>query len=238
MSMLEVKSLRREFGGLVAVHDLSFNVEDGEIVGLIGPNGAGKTTTFAMLSGFLPPTEGEILFKGKRINGLKPHQVCHLGLTRTFQIAQPFPELTVLENVIIGAYTRHPDAKVAQEKAMAVLRRVHLAHKAEALGRELTLLELKRLEIGKALATEPSLLLLDEVAAGLKDSEVDDILSFIRQLNQDGITFLIVEHLMKVIMNLSQRVIVLDFGQMIALGTPEEISHNPAVVSAYLGKEG
>jgi len=235
--MLVVSDLRRDFDGLTAVHDLSFTVATGEIVGMIGPNGAGKTTTFAMLAGFLTPTSGEILFQGKRINNLKPHQVCKLGLTRTFQIVQPFPDMTALENIMVGAYVRYPSTTDAKRKAMEVLERVNLSHKGDTLGKNLTLIELKRLEIGKALATEPSLLLLDEVASGLKDAEVDNILVLVRQLNKEGITFLIVEHLMKVIMNLSQRVIVLDFGQMIGQGTPQEVSRNPAVLAAYLGKE-
>ncbi len=235
--MLVVSNLRRDFDGLTAVQDLSFSVEPGEIVGLIGPNGAGKTTTFAMLAGFLTPTSGEVRFQGKRINEMKPHQVCKLGLTRTFQIVQPFPDMTALENIMVGAYVHHPNTTDAKRKAMEVLERVNLSNKADTLGKNLTLIELKRLEIGKALATEPSLLLLDEVAAGLKDAEVDNILVLVRQLNKEGITFLIVEHLMKVIMNLSHRVIVLDFGQMIAQGTPQEISTNPAVLAAYLGKE-
>jgi branched-chain amino acid transport system ATP-binding protein len=235
--MLTVSRLTRSFGGLMAVMDLSFTVEQGEIVGLIGPNGAGKTTTFSMLTGFTVPTSGEIFFEGTRINGLKPHRVCQLGLTRTFQVVQPFLDMSVLENTMIGAYVRHPGTDDAREKAMQVLDRVGLKHKANTMGRELTLLELKRLEIGRALATEPRMLLLDEGASGLKDFEVDDILALVRQLNGEGITFLIVEHLMKVIMNLSHRIIVLDFGQKIAQGTPQEISHNPAVLAAYLGKE-
>lgn len=237
MSMLVVTDLRRDFGGLTAVHHLSFNVEPGEIVGLIGPNGAGKTTTFAMLAGFLTPTSGEILFQGKRINEMKPHQVCKLGLTRTFQIVQPFPDMTALENIMVGAYIRYQSTTDAKQKAIEVLERVNLSHKSDTLGKNLTLMEQKRLEIGKALATEPSLLLLDEVAAGLKDAEVDTLLALVRQLNKEGITFVIVEHLMKVIMNLCHRVIVLDFGQMIAQGTPKEISKDPAVLAAYLGKE-
>jgi branched-chain amino acid transport system ATP-binding protein len=145
--------------------------------------------------------------------------------------------MTALENIMVGAYVRYPNTTDAKHKAMEVLERVNLLHKADTLGKNLTLIELKRLEIGKALATEPSLLLLDEVASGLKDAEVDNILVLVRQLNKEGITFLIVEHLMKVIMNLSQRVIVLDFGQMIGQGTPQEVSRNPAVLAAYLGKE-
>lgn len=237
MSMLTVSNLTRYFGGLAAVVDLSFTVEEGEVVGLIGPNGAGKTTVFNMLSGFFPPSSGEIIYQGHKINGLKPHQVCHLGLTRTFQVVQPFPDMTVLENAMIGAYVRHHNTTDAKKKALETLERVGLHTKANKLGRDLNLLELKRLEIGKALASEPNLLLLDEAAAGLKDTEIEDILTLVRQLNQEGMTLLIVEHLMKVIMNLSHRIIVLDFGKMIAQGTPQEISHNPAVLEAYLGQE-
>jgi len=237
MSLLEVSHLTRHFGGLTAVQDLSFSIAPGEIVGLIGPNGAGKTTTFNLLSGFITPSAGDIVFSGSKLNGLKPHQVCHLGLTRTFQIVQPFPDMTVLENVMVGAYTRHARSAQARQKAEQMLERVGLGHKAETLGRELTLVELKRLEIGKALATEPRLLLLDEVAAGLNTVEIEDVLTLVRQLNQEGVTLLIVEHLMKVIMSLSHRIVVLDFGQKIAEGAPEEISRNPAVLEAYLGEE-
>ncbi len=237
MSMLTVSNLSRYFGGLAAVVDMSFTVEKGEIVGLIGPNGAGKTTVFNMLSGFIPPTSGEIIYQGRRMNGLKPHQICELGVTRTFQVVQPFPDMTVLENTMIGAYVRHPNTTDAKRKALETLERVDLDAKADKLGRDLTLLELKRLEIGKALASEPDLLLLDEAAAGLKDTEIEDILTLIRQLNREGMTLLIVEHLMKVIMNLSHRIIVLDFGKMIAEGTPQEISQHPAVLEAYLGKD-
>lgn len=238
MSMLTVSNLSKYFGGLAAVVDLSFSMEKGEILGLIGPNGAGKTTVFNMLSGFILPSSGEIIYQGHRLNGLKPHQICELGLTRTFQVVQPFPDMTVLENTMIGAYVRHHNTADARRKALETLERVGLYEKAQALGRELTLLELKRLEIGKALASEPNLLLLDEVAAGLKDTEIEVILTLVRQLNQEGMTLLIVEHLMKVIMNLSHRIIVLDFGKKIAEGMPQEISRHPAVLEAYLGKEG
>lgn len=237
MSMLTVSNLTRYFGGLAAVVDLSFTVEKGEIFGLIGPNGAGKTTVFNMLSGFILPSSGEIIYQDRKINGLKPHQICDLGLTRTFQVVQPFPDMTVLENTMIGAYVRHPKTTDAKKKALETLERVNLHDKADKLGRDLTLLELKRLEIGKALASEPNMLLLDEVAAGLKNIEIEDILTLVRQLNEEGMTLLIVEHLMKVIMNLSHRIIVLDFGKMIAQGTPQEISNNPAVLEAYLGKD-
>lgn len=237
MTLLQVTKLTRRFGGLLAVNDISFTVNQGEIVGLIGPNGAGKTTTFAMLAGFLAPTAGEIRFAGQRIDGLKPHTICKLGVTRTFQIVQPFPQMTALENVMVGAYAKVSDTKHAREKALTVLERVGLARRAHTLGRDLTLLDLKRLEIGKALATDPRLLLLDEVAAGLKPTEVDTVLALVRQLNQEGVTFLIVEHLMKVIMSLSQRIVVLDFGQKIAEGTPDVIRRDPKVLAAYLGDE-
>jgi branched-chain amino acid transport system ATP-binding protein len=160
-----------------------------------------------------------------------------LGLTRTFQVVQPFPDMTALENVMVGAFVRHTNPGQAEARARKVLERVDLSHKAGVLGRELTLLELKRLEIGKALATEPRLLLLDEVAAGLNPVEVEEVLALVRELNQEGITFLVVEHVMKVIMSLSQRVIVLNFGEKIAEGSPTEISRDPAVLNAYLGEE-
>jgi len=189
------------------------------------------------LSGFIVPTSGSVTFNGKRLNGLKPHQICQLGLTRTFQVVQPFPDMTALENVMMGAFVRHANPAQAREKASRVLARVDMSHKAETLGHDLTLMELKRLEIGKALATEPHLLLLDEAASGLNTVEVEEILALVRQLNREGITLLVVEHVMKVIMSLSHRIIVLNFGQKIAEGTPQEVAHNPAVLEAYLGEE-
>lgn len=235
--ILEISGLTKRFSGLAAVSDLSFSVDQGEIVGLIGPNGAGKTTTFNLISGFILPSAGSVAFDGKRINGLRPHQVCQLGLTRTFQVVQPFPDMTALENVMMGAFVRHAGTAQAKEKAWRVLERVGMSHKAEMMGRDLTLLELKRLEIGKALATEPRLLLLDEAAAGLNTVEVEQILALIRQLNQEGVTLLVVEHVMQVIMSLSHRVVVLNFGQKIAEGSPRDVSRNPAVLQAYLGGE-
>jgi len=238
MSLLEVSKLTKHFGGLTAVNNLSFSIDEGEIVGLIGPNGAGKTTIFNLVSGFIVPSSGNVTFNGKRLNGLKPHQVCQLGLTRTFQVVQPFPDMTALENVMMGAFVRHANPARARDKARQVLERVSMSHKAETLGRDLTLMELKRLEIGKALATEPRLLLLDEVASGLNTVEVEEILALVRQLNQqESVTLLVVEHVMKVIMSLSHRIVVLNFGEKIAQGTPHQVAHNPAVLEAYLGEE-
>jgi branched-chain amino acid transport system ATP-binding protein len=236
-TVLEVKNLTKRFGGLVAVNDLTFDIEAGEIIGLIGPNGSGKTTTFNMLSGAYKPTEGSIAFKGQRIEGLKPNRVCRKGLTRTFQVVQPFPEITAVENVMIGAFVSTRSGGEARERSMAMLKRVGMEKEAKKLGRELTLLQLKRLEIAKALATGPELLLLDEVAAGLTSNEIDEVLELVHQLHDEGITFMVVEHVMKVIVNLSHRIIVIDFGKEIARGTPDEVMSNPAVHAAYLGEE-
>jgi branched-chain amino acid transport system ATP-binding protein len=235
--MLEVHGLTRRFGGLVAVNDLSFDANEGEMIGLIGPNGSGKTTTFSMLSGALRPSAGTITFNGERIEGLKANKVCSKGLARTFQVVQPFPDITATENVMIGAFVNTGGARQAEATARDELERVGLTPKADTLAKELTLLQLKRLEIAKALATEPKLLLLDEVAAGLTSTEVDVMLQLVRQLNTEGITCIIVEHVMRFVMNLSHRCIVIDFGSQIAEGTPEEVLNNPAVHAAYLGEE-
>lgn len=237
MSLLSVRNLSKNFGGLRAVSRLSFDVEEGEIVGLIGPNGAGKTTVFNLITGFSLPSEGTVTFEGRTLNGLKPHQICELGLTRTFQVVQPFPDITALENVLIGAFIRYPSTRAAERKALEVLDMVDLSHKTHELAKNLTLIELKRLEIGKALATEPRMLLLDEVAAGLNPVEIEELLALVSQLHRQGIIFLLVEHVMKVIMSLSHRIIVLHYGEKIAEGSADEISRHPKVLEAYLGEE-
>ena len=236
--LLELENVTRTFGGLTAVNDLTFHLDQGEVVGLIGPNGAGKTTAFNLISGADKPSSGIVRFKGAIVSGLKAHQVCMRGLTRTFQVVQPFPDMTALENVMVGAFARYRSRQAAEEKAHAVLERIGMQRKSANLARDLTLLELKRLEIGKALATEPELLLLDEVAAGLTPVEIDDILNLVRKLNDEGMSLLVVEHVMKVIMSLSTRIVVLNFGLKIAEGTPKEIASHRAVLDAYLGEEG
>lgn len=238
MTLLEVRNVTKRFGGLAAVDDLSFTLDASETLGLIGPNGAGKTTTFNVLSGFTPPTSGTVIFDGSVVSGLKPHQICAMGLARTFQVVQPFPELTTVENVMVGAFVRAADPSEARSTATDILQRIGLSHKQGAMAQDLTLLELKRLEIGRALATRPRLLLLDEVAAGLKPAEIDEVLDLLREINRGGVAVILVEHVMRVVHGLAQRIIVMDFGRRIAEGSFEEISADPVVLDAYLGSEG
>jgi branched-chain amino acid transport system ATP-binding protein len=235
-ALLEVDRLAKRFGGLEAVRSLSFSVAEGEVVALIGPNGAGKTTVFAMLSGFVAPDGGDIRFRGRSLVGLAPHAISALGVARTFQIVRPFPRLTVLRNVMVGALRRHPDAAEAQARARAVLDRVGLGPRADVLAGALTLAERKRLELARALATEPALLLLDEVMAGLNAAETRRIVELVRAINEGGLAILLIEHVMRAVMSLSHRVIVLNYGERIAEGRPEAVAADPRVVEAYLGE--
>ena len=237
MSILEAKGVTKIFGGLVAVKEVDFRVEDGEIVGLIGPNGAGKTTFFNMISGFYPPNGGDVLLNGKSILGLKPNQICKLGMTRTFQIVKPFPELTVLENVMMGAFNHHAKAAAARAKATEVMKILGLAERAGELAGNLPVAGRKRVEIAKALATEPQLMLLDEVMAGLTPAEMRQMIDTVRRIRETGVTMVIVEHVMPVIMNLCDRIYVLHHGEKIAEGTPEEIVADKRVTEAYLGED-
>ena len=232
----EVHAVVKRFGGLTAVNDVSFNVRHGEIVSIIGPNGAGKTTLFNLLTGQLKPTSGDVRFNGNVINGLRPDERAKLGLGRTFQIAKPLPALTALENVMVGAFLRHPKLRAAETKAHEVLREVGLARRANVRASELTLSERRRLEVARALALEPVVILLDEVMAGLNQSEVAEAIDLFRRLNARGLTFLIIEHNLKVVRAFSERVIVIERGAKIAEGNADEILAMPQVITAYLGK--
>lgn len=237
MDILKVKTLSKKFGGLQALSLVSFSIEKNEILGMIGPNGAGKTTMFNAICGVDLPDNGEIYFENKSIVALKPHEICKKGIARTFQLTQPFNQLTVLQNVMTGAYNRIESTRDAKSRSMEVLTFLSLWAKAYNKARELTIPERKRLEFARALASGPKLLLLDEIIAGLNPAEVDEMVKLIQQIRDMGITILMIEHVMKAIMKLSDRIVVLHHGEKIAEGKPYEISNNPNVITAYLGKK-
>ena len=233
--MLAVANMTRRFGELVAVRDASLAVEPGSITGLIGPNGAGKTTLFALISGFLAPSAGRVLYEGRDVTAEPPHRRARAGIARTFQIVQPFAGLSVRENIAVGAHLRHARRADALARATAVGERVGLGRDLDRPAADLTVAGRKRLEVARALATEPKLLLLDEVLAGLNPSELRDIIPVIRAIGEGGVTILMIEHVMQAVMNLCGQVYVLAGGRMIAQGTPQAVTADPAVVEAYLG---
>lgn len=237
MTLLQTKDLTQRFGGVVAVKELGFEVHEGEVLGLIGPNGAGKTTVFNLISGLFPPTEGRIHLEGRDITSEKPHRRSLWGIGRTFQVVRTFMDMTVLENVMVPTSVRHHDPEEARSLSLEILERVGLHAQAYSSPGGLTLAQRKRLEVARALATEPRLLLLDEVLAGLNPPEVKEALPLIHQIREDGVTVFIIEHLMAALMSVSDRVLVMDQGELIASGTPEEVSNDPEVIKAYLGDE-
>jgi branched-chain amino acid transport system ATP-binding protein len=236
MSFLEVKNVSRFFGGLAAIKSVSFELRKGEILGLIGPNGAGKTTMFNVVNGFYHPSRGEVFFKDGRISGLKPHQICQLGIARTFQVVKPLQRMSVLDNVVASAFLRAKSKAEAIGIAGELLEFTGLAGDRDMISRGLPLGKRKRLEIARALATQPEVLLLDESFAGLNPAELDASIGIIRKIRERGITIMIIEHHMKVIMAISDRIVVLNYGEKIAEGAPQEIRSNPLVVEAYLGE--
>jgi len=237
MNILEIKNLVKDFGGLRAVDTLSLSIEEEQILGLIGPNGAGKSTAFNCIAGVYAPTGGEIYFSGEKINQIKPWNLCKKGLARTFQIVKPFRSKSVLYNVMVGSFVTTDKTSAAEEKALNVLKLLQFEDKKDERAGNLTIAELKRLEIARALATEPKLLLFDEVMAGLRPAEVDEMVQIIQNLRDQGITIFIIEHIMRAIMALSDRIVVIHFGKKIAEGSPQEVASDDNVIKAYLGDE-
>jgi branched-chain amino acid transport system ATP-binding protein len=238
VSLLRVQGISKFFRGLKAVSDASFEIPEGSINALIGPNGAGKTTIFNMIAGVFPPDSGSIFFCEKPIHGLRPHEICAAGIGRTFQIVKPFAGLSVLDNVMVGGFLRESSSAAARKVSVEILEKLHLAPKRDLPASSLTLPDRKRLEVARALATRPKLLLLDEVMAGLRPTECDQMVEVFRDLNRrEGLTILLIEHVMRAVMALAQHIGVLHHGEVIARGTPQEIVRNPQVLECYLGEE-
>ncbi len=237
MAILEIKHVSKFFGGLAANSDVSFQLEQGMIMGLIGPNGAGKTTLFNCITGYYPPSRGEIVFDGRRMNGLQPNKVCKLGMVRTWQKVRPLAKMSVVDNVMVGALCHTNSLKKAREMAMEQIRVVRLEHRTDFNAGGLPIGERKKLEVARVLATQPKLLLLDEVMGGLNPAESEEVIQLILDIRRLGITQMVIEHDMKAIMRISDRIVVLNSGEKLAEGAPGEIVKNPEVVAAYLGSE-
>jgi branched-chain amino acid transport system ATP-binding protein len=237
MSLLELRNICMDFGGLRAIDSLSLSIDEGQILGLIGPNGAGKSTAFNCVAGVYKPTSGEIWFDGKNITGAKPWDLCRAGLARTFQIVKPFASKTVLYNVMVGAFARTDKTDEAEAIALDVLKSLHLDHKKDFKSGALTIADRKRLEIARAMATKPKLLLLDEVMAGLRPTEVDEMIDVFRAVRDSGVTIFVIEHIMRAIMALSDELVVIQFGRKISEGKPEAVAKDENVIKAYLGDE-
>jgi branched-chain amino acid transport system ATP-binding protein len=237
MSLLEVRGVSKSFRGLKAVSEASFDVAPGGLHALIGPNGAGKTTIFNLVAGVFAPDKGEIRLEGRRIDGRRPDQICAAGIGRTFQIVKPFAGMSVLDNVVVGALRPERDVSAAKKRAAEILDKLGLGAKRDLPASSLTLPDRKRLEVARALATRPKLLLLDEVMAGLRPTECDQMVEVFRELNRDGLTILLIEHVMRAVMALAQHIVVLHHGEVIARGAPEAVVRDPAVLQSYLGEE-
>src|SRR5512143_4002727 len=235
MPMLDIQHVSKFFGALSANSDVSFSMEQGMIMGLIGPNGAGKTTLFNCITGYYPPSKGDVIFKGVRLNGMQPDQVCRLGMVRTWQKVRPLAKMTVLDNVMVGALARTSSLKVARQVAQEQLHVVRLEHKDSFLAGGLPIGERKKLEVARVLATRAELLLLDEVMGGLNPAESDEIIQLILELKKRGLTQMVIEHDMKAIMRISDRIVVLNSGEKLTEGTPREVATHPDVIAAYLG---